>query len=99
MVKSIIHLSMVRIPHKVERTWSCFREAIVKTIRDFYKKPFDSRDVQTSVVAAISLKVEEPVFESQTKQDLGSQNMATRWHHDQVICLGFYENKSRQLSS
>ncbi|HMT53474.1 MAG TPA: DNA topoisomerase IV subunit B [Saprospiraceae bacterium] len=52
-----------------------FREAIVKTFRDFYKKEFDSRDVQTSVVAAISLKVEEPVFESQTKTKLGSQNM------------------------
>jgi topoisomerase-4 subunit B len=54
---------------------AAFREAIVKTFRDFYKKEFDTRDVQTSVVAAISLKVEEPVFESQTKTKLGSQNM------------------------
>ncbi|HLO56305.1 MAG TPA: DNA topoisomerase IV subunit B [Saprospiraceae bacterium] len=53
-----------------------FREAIVKTIREFYNKPFDTRDVQTSIVGAISLKVEEPVFESQTKTRLGSQNMA-----------------------
>jgi topoisomerase-4 subunit B len=53
-----------------------FREAIVKTMRDFYKKEFDSRDVQTSIVGAISLKVEEPVFESQTKTKLGSQNMS-----------------------
>lgn len=55
---------------------AAFREAIVKTLRDFYKKEFDSRDVQTSIVGAISLKVEEPVFESQTKTKLGSQNMS-----------------------
>lgn len=55
---------------------AAFREAIVKTLRDFYKKDFDSRDVQTSIVGAISLKVEEPVFESQTKTKLGSQNMS-----------------------
>jgi topoisomerase-4 subunit B len=55
---------------------AAFREAIVKTMRDFYKKEFDSRDVQTSIVGAISIKVEEPVFESQTKTKLGSLNMA-----------------------
>ena len=54
---------------------AAFREAIVKTLRDYYKKDFDSRDVQTSIVGALSLKVEEPVFESQTKTKLGSQNM------------------------
>lgn len=53
-----------------------FREAIVKTIREYYNKPFDTRDVQTSIVGAISIKIEEPVFESQTKTRLGSQNMA-----------------------
>jgi topoisomerase-4 subunit B len=52
-----------------------FREAIVKTFRDLYNKNFDTRDVQTSIVGAISVKVEEPVFESQTKTKLGSQNM------------------------
>ena len=55
---------------------AAFREAIVKTLRDYYKKDFDSRDVQTSIVGAISLKVEEPVFESQTKTKLGSLNMS-----------------------
>lgn len=55
---------------------AAFREAIVKTIREFYNKNFDSRDVQTSIVGAISIKIEEPVFESQTKTKLGSQNMA-----------------------
>ncbi|MBK9255300.1 MAG: type IIA DNA topoisomerase subunit B [Saprospiraceae bacterium] len=55
---------------------AAFREAIVKTLREFYNKPFDSRDVQTSIVAALSIKIEEPVFESQTKTKLGSQNMS-----------------------
>lgn len=54
---------------------AAYREAIVKTLRDFYKKDFDTRDIQTSIVGAISLKVEEPVFESQTKTKLGSLNM------------------------
>jgi topoisomerase-4 subunit B len=52
-----------------------FREAIAKTIRDFYKKEFDVSDIRSSIIAAISLKVEEPVFESQTKTKLGSKNM------------------------
>ncbi len=52
-----------------------FREAIVKTIREFYKKDFDTNDIRTSVVAAISLKVTEPIFESQTKTKLGSNLM------------------------
>ena len=50
-----------------------FREAIVKTIREFYNKNYDSRDIQTAIVGAISVRVEEPVFESQTKTKLGSQ--------------------------
>ncbi|MCD6112935.1 MAG: type IIA DNA topoisomerase subunit B [Bacteroidales bacterium] len=52
---------------------AAFREAIVKTIRDFYKKDFEPSDVRSSIVAAISIKVVEPVFESQTKTKLGSQ--------------------------
>jgi topoisomerase-4 subunit B len=55
---------------------AAFREAIVKTIRDFYKKEFDASDVRASIVGAISIRVQEPVFESQTKTKLGSQNMA-----------------------
>jgi len=54
---------------------AAFREAIVKTIRDVYKKNFDAKDIQTSIIGAISVRVEEPVFESQTKTKLGSQNM------------------------
>ena len=52
-----------------------FREAIVKTIRDYYKKDFDPSDIRASIVAAISIKVEEPVFESQTKTKLGSKDI------------------------
>ncbi|MBK9359343.1 MAG: type IIA DNA topoisomerase subunit B [Bacteroidales bacterium] len=52
---------------------AAFREALVKTIRDFYKKDFDPGDIRQSLVAAISIKVQEPIFESQTKTKLGSQ--------------------------
>jgi topoisomerase-4 subunit B len=52
-----------------------FREAFVKTIRDFFKKDFDTSDIRQSIVAAIAVKVQEPVFESQTKTKLGSQTM------------------------
>lgn len=54
---------------------AAFREALVKTIRDFYKKDFDPNDIRQSIVAAISIKIQEPVFESQTKTKLGSQLM------------------------
>jgi topoisomerase IV subunit B len=54
---------------------TAFKEALVKTIRDFYKKDFDPADIRTSMVTALSLKVEEPVFESQTKTKLGSKEM------------------------
>ena len=53
-----------------------FREAYVKVIRDFYKKDYEASDVRTSIVAAVSVRVQEPVFESQTKTKLGSQNVA-----------------------
>lgn len=55
---------------------AAFREAVVKTIREFYKKEFDASDIRASIVAAISIRVQEPVFESQTKTKLGSQNIA-----------------------
>ncbi len=54
---------------------AAFREALVRTVREFYKKEFDPADVRASVVAAIAIKVQEPVFESQTKTKLGSQNV------------------------
>lgn len=52
-----------------------FREAFVKVIRDFYKKEFDPSDIRTSIICALSIKVQEPVFESQTKTKLGSKDM------------------------
>ena len=52
---------------------NAFREAYVKTIRDFYKKDYDSSDIRGSICSAISVRVQEPVFESQTKTKLGSQ--------------------------
>jgi topoisomerase-4 subunit B len=52
-----------------------FREVLVKTIREFYKKDFDPSDIRASIVAAVSIKVEEPVFESQTKTKLGSRDV------------------------
>ena len=55
---------------------AAFREAVGKTIRDFYKKDFDTSDIRTSIIGAISIKVQEPVFESQTKTKLGSKDMA-----------------------
>jgi len=55
---------------------TAFRESYVKTIREFYKKDFDPADVRMSLIAAISIKVEEPIFESQTKTKLGSKDMS-----------------------
>ncbi len=54
---------------------AAFREAIVKTIREFFKKDYDASDIRQSVVAAIAVRVLEPVFESQTKTKLGSQSV------------------------
>ena len=55
---------------------AAFREGIVKAAREFYKKDFDASDIRTSIVAAISVRVQEPVFESQTKTKLGSSMVA-----------------------
>ena len=52
-----------------------FREAYVKTVRDFFKKDYDAADIRGSISAALSVRVQEPVFESQTKTKLGSQNV------------------------
>ena len=52
-----------------------FREAYIKVVRDFFKKDYEASDIRTSIVAAVSVRVQEPVFESQTKTKLGSQNV------------------------
>lgn len=54
---------------------SAFREALVRTVKEFYGKNFEAADIRKSIVSAISVKVEEPVFESQTKTKLGSTDM------------------------
>ncbi|MCF6170804.1 MAG: type IIA DNA topoisomerase subunit B [Bacteroidales bacterium] len=54
---------------------NAFREAIVKTIREFFNKDFETSDIRSSIIAAISIKIQEPVFESQTKTKLGSQHI------------------------
>jgi topoisomerase-4 subunit B len=55
---------------------AAFREGLIRGVRDFYKKDFDASDIRASVIAAIAVRVQEPVFESQTKTKLGSINMA-----------------------
>jgi topoisomerase-4 subunit B len=54
---------------------TAFKESFVKTIREFYRKDFDPADIRQSAIVALSLKIEEPVFESQTKTKLGSRDM------------------------
>ena len=54
---------------------SAFRESIVKTVREFFGKSYDASDIRKSIISAISIKVMEPVFESQTKTKLGSTEM------------------------
>src|SRR5690606_24319380 len=54
---------------------AAFREAVVKTIRDYYNKNYDACDIRKSIISAISIKVMEPVLESQTKTKLGSTDM------------------------
>ncbi|MCL4168739.1 UNVERIFIED_CONTAM: hypothetical protein GTU68_000423, partial [Idotea baltica] len=55
---------------------AAFRESIVKVLRDFFKKNYDPSDIRAGIVAAISVRIEEPVFESQTKTKLGSATVA-----------------------
>ncbi len=55
---------------------SAFREALVKVLREFFKRDYDPADIRTGVIAAVSIRVQEPIFESQTKTKLGSTTMA-----------------------
>ncbi len=55
-----------------------FKEAIVRTVREFYKKDFDPSDIRQSVIVALAIKIEEPIFESQTKTKLGSKDMGPK---------------------
>jgi topoisomerase-4 subunit B len=70
-----------------------FREALVKTIREFYKKDFDPSDIRSSIIAAISIKVEEPIFESQTKTKLGSKDMGPNGHSVRNFIMEFVKKQ------
>lgn len=72
---------------------NAFREAFVKTIREFYNKSYEAADVRKSIIAAISIKVEEPVFESQTKTKLGSNEMGPGQVTVRTFVNDFLKNK------
>ena len=72
---------------------SSFREAFVKKIRDFFCKNYDASDIRKSIVAAVSIKVMEPVFESQTKTKLGSTEMGGDLPSVRVYINDFLKNK------
>jgi topoisomerase-4 subunit B len=84
---------------------NAFREALVKTVRDHFKKAFDAKDIRESIIAAVSVRVEEPVFESQTKTRLGSdkispdgQNIRT-WMNDFLAkALDDYLHKNPEVA-
>ena len=70
-----------------------FREALVKTIREFYNKGFEPSDIRKSIVSAVSVKVMEPVFESQTKTKLGSTDMGPDLPSVRTFINDFIKNK------
>lgn len=72
---------------------NAFREAFVKTVREFYNKSYEAADVRKSIIAAISIKVEEPVFESQTKTKLGSNEMGPGQVTVRTFVNDFLKNK------
>jgi topoisomerase IV subunit B len=72
---------------------SAFKEAYVRTIRDFYKKEFEPSDIRTSIIAAVSVKIEEPVFESQTKTKLGSKDIGPKGPSIRNFIHEFMRNK------
>ena len=72
---------------------SAFREAFVKTVREFYGKNYDASDIRKSIVAAVSIKVMEPVFESQTKTKLGSTEMGGKLPSVRVYINEFLKTK------
>ncbi len=72
---------------------NCFRESLVKTIREFYNKSFEASDIRKSIVSAISIKVEEPVFESQTKTKLGSTDIGPNGPSVRIFINDFISTK------
>lgn len=72
---------------------NAFREAYVKTIREFFNKNFEAADIRKSIIAAISINVEEPVFESQTKTKLGSNDIGPNGPTVRTFVIDFLKNK------
>ena len=72
---------------------NAYKEAIVNTLRDFYKKNYDPKDIRASIITAISIKVEEPVFESQTKTKLGSTDMGPKGPTIRTFVNNFIKDK------
>lgn len=72
---------------------NAFREAYVKTIREFFNKNFEAADIRKSIIAAISINVEEPVFESQTKTKLGSNDIGPNGPSVRTFIIDFLKNK------
>lgn len=72
---------------------SAFREALAKVIKDFYGKNYEAVDIRQSIVAAISIKVIEPVFESQTKTKLGSQEIEPNGKSIRAFIMDFLKEK------
>jgi len=68
---------------------AAFREAVVKVLRDFYKKQYDPSDIRAGLTAAVSIRVEEPVFESQTKTKLGSTTVSPDGETVRTFILNF----------
>lgn len=72
---------------------NAFREAFVKTIRDFYNKNFEAADIRKAIIAAVAVKVIEPVFESQTKTKLGSNEMEPGGTTVRTFVMDFMKNQ------
>lgn len=70
-----------------------FREAVVKVIRDFYKKQYDPSDIRSGIEAAVSVRIEEPVFESQTKTKLGSTTVSPNGETVRTFVLNFLKEQ------
>lgn len=72
---------------------SALREAIVKTIQEHFNKSYDRRDILTSIIAAVSIRIEEPIFESQTKTKLGSTDMGPEGPTIRTFVVNFVKEK------
>ncbi len=76
---------------------AAFREGVVKAVRDFYKKDFDAADIRASIIGAIAVRVQEPVFESQTKTKLGSLTTAPEGGVSMKSFVGDFVSKELEI--